>query len=48
MNLLDLISVLEANDVTPLEFKETWGITEEEYLNEMRSFILEQRAASEE
>ena len=39
MNLLDLISVLDANDVTPLEFEETWGITKEEYLNDMRSFI---------
>ena len=44
MNLLDLISVLDANDVTPLEFEETWGITKEEYLNDMRSFIEEQRA----
>lgn len=44
MNLLDLISVLDANDVTPLEFKETWGISKEEYLSEMKSFIEEQRA----
>ena len=44
MNLLDLISVLDANEVTPQEFEKTWGITKEEYLNDMRSFIEEQRA----
>jgi hypothetical protein len=42
MNLLDLISVLEANDVTPTEFQETWGISLDEYLKEMKSFIEEQ------
>lgn len=43
MNLLDLISVLEANDVTPMEFQKTWGITIDEYLKDMNSFIEAQK-----
>lgn len=51
MNLLDKISVLEANTVTTQEFEQALGMTREEYLNEMKSFVLEQQAmaaASEE
>lgn len=44
MNLLDKISVLEAKTVTKKEFEQALGQTKEEYLNEMRSFIEEQRA----
>lgn len=47
MNLLDKISVLEANTVTKEEFQETWGMTREEYLNEMKKFIEEQQAEEE-
>ena len=47
MNLLDKISVLDANSVTPKEFEKAWGITREEYLKEMRSFVEAQRAAAE-
>ena len=47
MNLLDKISVLEANTVTKEEFQETWGMTREEYLNEMKKFIEEQQVEEE-
>ena len=44
MNLLDKISVLEANSVTTREFENATGMTRDEYLKEMRRFVEEQRA----
>ena len=44
MNLLDKISVLEANSVTTREFEKATGMTRDEYLKEMRLFVEEQRA----
>ena len=44
MNLLDKISVLEAKTVTKKEFEQATGMTRDEYLKEMKSFIEEQRA----
>ena len=44
MNLLDKISVLEANSVTTREFENATGMTRDEYLKEMRRFVLEQMA----
>ena len=44
MSLLDKIIELRAKSVTPEEFKETWGITKEEYRQAMSDFIDEQYA----
>ncbi len=44
MSLLDKIIELRAKSVTPEEFKETWGITKEEYRQAMSEFIDEQYA----
>ena len=43
MTFIDKISVLEANTITTKEFEETWGMTREEYLDDFRKFLHEQR-----
>lgn len=43
MTFIDKISVLEANTITTKVFEETWGMTREEYLDDFREFLLEQR-----
>jgi len=43
MTFIDKICVLEANSVTTKEFERTWGISMEEYLSDLKDFVMEQR-----
>ena len=41
--LLDKVNKMGAGSVTPEEFKETWGVTQETEVNSMMKFIKRQR-----
>ena len=44
MNLFDKIDELHANEVTPEEFKEVWGISIEDHLKDMMEVVKKQRS----
>lgn len=46
MNLLEKIDELRANSVTPERFERVWGISIEEHLDQVMSFIKEQKTAT--
>lgn len=43
-NLLDKMDEVRANSVTPEKFKETWGYSLEDHVEDMMSFIHELEA----
>ncbi|MCR5040428.1 MAG: hypothetical protein K6A94_13975 [Bacteroidales bacterium] len=46
MNLLDKIDEMRAKSVTPEQFKEVWGVSIEEHLQELMAFVEEQESVS--